>query len=118
MFLFASLPVILVTAAILTAMQGINWLFVNVGMNVIYGDDEQYQEARNQGYDPFVESLPDFIKRQHKGEWRLFALDQFLRPHFHPAKFLILEVGLALRESFTSLEFKNVFGSFSTQVWL
>ena len=68
MFLFASLPVILVTAAILTAMQGINWLFVNVGMNVIYGDDEQYQEARNQGYDPFVESLPDFIKRQHKGE--------------------------------------------------
>ena len=61
MFVFASLPVIIVTALILTLMQGINFLFVNIGMSAIYKDDDGYQQAKRLGYDPFFDSLPNSI---------------------------------------------------------
>lgn len=61
MFLFASLPVILVTAGILTLMQSFHWIFVNVGMNVIYKNDAGYEQAKKLGYDPFFDSLPTII---------------------------------------------------------
>ncbi len=64
MFLFASLPVIAVTALILTAMQGLNFLFVQVGMNVIYKNDDGYKQAKRLGYDPFFDSLPTSINPQ------------------------------------------------------
>ena len=50
MGLFASLPVVLCTAGILTLMQGFHWLFVNVGMAVIYKDDDGYRQAKRLGY--------------------------------------------------------------------
>ncbi len=60
MFLFASLPVILVTAGILTVMQSFHWLFVNVGMNVLH-QSEGYKQAKQLGYDPYFDSLPTCI---------------------------------------------------------
>ena len=41
-------------------MQGFNWLFVNIGMNVIYKNDIGYQDYRKIG-DPFLDNLPTMI---------------------------------------------------------
>ena len=37
---------------------GFAWLFTNIGMRMIYGNDPQYQAYKRNGGDPFIDSLP------------------------------------------------------------
>ena len=37
---------------------GFAWLFTNIGMRMIYGNDPQYQAFKRNGGDPFIDSLP------------------------------------------------------------
>lgn len=79
--LFVSLPVVFLTAVVTTLLYVVVFRgIVNGIMNMMYGDDPDFQQYRRMGGDPYLDSLPNPINPS--GHLETFVLPN-PEPQYH-----------------------------------